>query len=87
MLWNRGVELRVEDCDVAGAGEVGDAVLDDGEGRGVVQRSQIGQGFEVVEGFPGDELAGLVGAAVDDAVAGEGDVGELGDGWEGAVVD
>ncbi|TGO35477.1 hypothetical protein BHYA_0157g00010 [Botrytis hyacinthi] len=87
VLWDCRVELRVEDRDVAGGGEVRDAVLDDGECGGVVQRSQIGERFEVVQRFPGDELAGLVVPAVHDAVAGEGDVGELGDVLEGGVVD
>lgn len=41
----------------------------------------------MVQRFSGDELAGLVVSAVHDAVAGEGDVGELGDVWEGGVVD
>lgn len=41
----------------------------------------------MVVGFAGDELAGFVIAAVHDAVAGQGDVGELGNLGEGFVVD
>lgn len=81
------MELAVEDGDVARGGQVADAEGDDLQRRGVVQRRQVGQGFEAVVAILVDDLGGVVVAAVDDAVAGNADIFLLGDGGEVGVAD
>lgn len=66
-----GVESAVEESDVRGVGDGSVDCLDDFEGAGVVQGRQSREGFEVVVGVSVDAGGFGVGAAVDDAVAGE----------------
>lgn len=74
VLGQRGVELRVKAGHVDGLGQLLDARLDDLEGGRIVQRRQVRQRLEAVVRVLGDELRLGEAAAVDDAVAGDGDV-------------
>ena len=69
-----GVELGVEAGDVDSAGQLLETGIDNIQGCAVMQRGQVAQGLEVVICVLGDDLGGLVVPAVDDAVAGNGDV-------------
>jgi len=68
------VESAVEKRYVGGVWDGSVDCFDDFEGAGVVQGCEGREGFEVVVGVGVDAGGFCVGAAVDDAVAGEGDV-------------
>ena len=68
------MESAVEERYIGGFGDGGVDCFDNFEGTGIVQGCEGREGFEVVVGVGVDAGGFCVGAAVDDAVAGEGDV-------------